>query len=334
MTQSSTKHLHLEKIKGKRWLEISLMVDPETADAVAEVLGRINPTGVSIEPIGPVFDANFPDAESAPDPARSAKLQLRSFLEVNGNLKKTLRQIEHELWPLEMIAREWGLALPKPDYRCMSNADWMEQWKSHYRPLRVGSRLLIVPAWLRPKLAPNDVPVLIDPGQAFGTGAHPTTQQCLANIEKYLRPGDTVLDLGCGSGILAIAALKLGASHADGFDSDPDAISAARKNARTNDVTDRLLLVQGSLLAVRQRANYRLAVVNLLSRPIIAFLQLGLTQTLAPGGIMILAGILEEHELEVRSAVQDSGMVLLAAEKAPDIGSSTSNWVALITQAR
>lgn len=334
MIQSSTKHIQLDKLEARRWLEISLIVDPETADAVAEVLGRINPAGVSIEPVGSVVDANFPDTESAANPGGSTKLQLRSFLEVDSNLKNTLEQIERELWPLEMIAREWGLTLPKPDYRYIANADWMAQWKSHYRPLRVGSRLLVVPAWLQPKLEPNDVPVIIDPGQAFGTGAHPTTQQCLANIEKYVRPGDTVLDLGCGSGILAIAALKLGASHADGFDPDTDAIIAARKNARSNNVTDRLMLVQGSLLALKLRANYRMTVVNLLSRQIIAFLNLGLTQTIAPGGIMILAGILEEQELEVRSAIQNSGMKLLASEKAPDTGSSTSNWVALITQAR
>ena len=112
---------------------------------------------------------------------------------------------------------------------------------------------------------------------------------------------------------------------------DPDAIIAARKNARSNNVTDRLMLVQGSLLALRLRANYRMTVVNLLSRQIIAFLNLGLTQTIAPGGIMILAGILEEQELEVRSAIQNSGMKLLASEKAPDTG---FHWARLARRER
>ncbi len=311
-----------------------MKVDPETAEAVAEVLGRFIPTGVAIEPVEPVYDVNLTPTTIGSAPKQSRQLKVRSFVEVDDDLENILIQIERKLWPLKMIARKSGLTLPTPKYRPIADIDWMAQWKSHYRPLRVGSRLLIIPTWMHPRLAPNDVPVLMDPGKAFGTGAHPTTQQCLETIEKHLRTGDTVLDLGCGSGIRASAALSWGASHAAGFDSDPDAVRAARNNSRANYVTDRLILVQGSLSAIRRRANFRLVVVNVLSRVIITFLEMGLAQTMAPGGIMILAGILEDQELEVRSAIKASGMVILASEKAPDIGSSTNNWVALITQAR
>jgi len=310
-----------------------MTVVPETAEAFAEALGRFNPTGVAIEQVTPVFDANFPAAANAPAPSQTEQLQLRSFLEVDGNLEQTLRQLERELWPLEIIARESGLPVPTPQYRPIADTDWMAHWKNRYRPLRVGSRLVIIPAWLQPDLAPNDLPVLIDPGQAFGTGAHPSTQLCLAAMEKYLRPGESVLDMGCGSGILAIAALKLGASRAAGFDCDPDAIRAARTNACANDLAHRLMLAQGSLAAIRLRADHSLVVVNIISRTIIRFLKDGLTQTIEPGGIMILAGILSEQEPEVRAAVQATGMTLLAIETAPDEDSTASKWVALIASA-
>lgn len=333
MTTSSTQHPRLEKIKSQSWLEISMTVGPETAEAFAEVLGRFSPTGVAIEQVVPVFDANFPVDANAPAPSQTGQLQLRSFLEVDDNLEQTLRLLERELWPLEIIARESGLAAPTPQYRPIADVDWMAHWRNRYRPLRVGSRLVIIPAWLQPDLAPNDLPVLIDPGQAFGTGAHPSTQLCLAAMEKYLRPGESVLDLGCGSGILAIAALKLGASRAAGFDCDPDAIRATRKNACANDVANRLLLAHGSLAAIRLRADHSLVVVNIVSRTIIRFLKDGLTQTIEPGGIMIMAGILSEQEPEVRAAVQATGMTLLAIETAADENSTASKWVALIASA-
>ncbi len=331
MTTSSKHHPSLDNIKGHRWLEISLTVDSETAEVVAEVLGRFIPAGVAIESVS---DANIPSYESTPELEQRGKLQLRSFLAVDDDLDRTLRKIERELWPLEMIARQSGLEPPTPQYRPIADTDWAAQWKNRYRPLRAGNRLVIIPTWMHPKLAPNDIPVLIDPGQAFGTGVHPTTQLCLTAIEKYLLPGESVLDLGCGSGILAIAALKLGASHVTGCDSDPHAIRAARKNARANDVADQMLLILGSLAGIRRQNNYGLVVANILSRPIIRLLRDGLTQTVAPGGIMILAGILAEQEPEVLAAVHTTGMALLATETSSDIGSAASNWVALIASAQ
>ncbi len=333
MNTLAARHPQLRDIKSQRWLKISLTVESETAEAVAEALGRFSPAGVAIEPVEPVSDADFPATESAPTPVQSGKLQLRSFLKVDGNLEHSIRQLERALWPLQMIARESGLTPPTPQYRLIADTDWMAQWKSRYRPLRVGRRLLIIPTWLQPELAPNDVPVLIDPGKAFGTGTHPSTQLCLAAIEQYLHPGESILDIGCGSGILAIAALKLGARLAAGFDTDADAIRAAQANARVNNVGERLLLAQGSLATVQRRASHQLVVVNILSRTIIRFLGEGLAQTIAPGGVIILAGILAEQAHEVRAALHAGGMALLASKKAPDEVSGASGWVALIANA-
>ena len=192
----------------------------------------------------------------------------------------------------------------------------------------------ILPTWLQPELTSNDVPVLIDPGQAFGTGTHPTTQMCLTAIEDYLQPDDTILDLGCGSGILSIAALKLGAKRAYGFDTDANTIREAYNNARANSVTDRLLLAQGSVAAVRRRANYSLVVVNILSSVIIRFLEDGLTKTIAHGGKMILSGMISEQVPEVLAAIQASDTELLARKIARDGGSQDSTWVTLIVSTK
>ena len=324
----------LEDINEYRWIEISLTVDPETAEVSAETLGRHCPSGVAIEPVEPVSHYNFPESINSPIQSPLSRLRVRSFLEVDYNLLDTLLQIERGLWPLQLIARESGLTPPIANYEPVKDTDWTAQWKKHYRPLRVGKRLLILPVWMKTKTTKKDVPVVIDPGQAFGTGAHPSTQLCLAAIEQYLRPGGSVLDLGCGSGILAIAALKLGAKLAVGFDTDSDAIHAARRNARTNGVSNNLMLVQGSLTAVGRKAKFDMVVVNILSRIVTRFLEDGLAQTIAPTGIMILAGILAEQESEMYDALSASGMTLLASEKATGTDSRASQWVALISTVR
>lgn len=334
MTTPAARHSQLRDIKGRHWLEISLTVDSETAEAVAEVLGRFSPAGVVIEPVESVSNADFSTTVRAPVPMQNENLQLRSFLKVDGKLRYTIDKLERALWPLQMIARKSGLTPPTLQYKPLADVNWMEQWRSRYRPLRVGRRLLILPAWLQPELTSNDVPVLIDPGQAFGTGTHPTTQMCLAAIEDYLQPGDTILDLGCGSGILSIAALKLGANRAYGFDTDANTIREAYNNARANSVTDRLLLAQGSVAAVRRRANYSLVVVNILSSVIIRFLEEGLTETIAHGGIMILSGMLSEQVPEVLAAIQATDTVLLARKIARDGDSQDSKWVTLIVSTK
>ena len=331
MTTPYSQHPLLENIKGERWLEISITVDAETAEAVAEVLGRFSPSGVAIESVS---CSSIHDYEHTPELAQRGQLYLRSFLEVDNDLERTVWKIEYELWPLGMIARASGLEPPQPQYRPVADTDWIAQWKSRYRPLRVGRRLLITPPWIHPKLGFNDVPVLIEPGHAFGTGTHPTTQLCLTAIENYLRPGENMLDLGCGSGILTIAALKLGAGHVTGCDTDPNAIRAAHQNARTNDVDDQLLLVLGSLASIRQRCNYDLVVANILSKTLVRLLRDGLTNTIAHGGTMILAGILADQLPEMSEAVHATSMNILHIETNPDIGSGASDWVALIARKR
>ncbi|HEX5129344.1 MAG TPA: 50S ribosomal protein L11 methyltransferase [Usitatibacter sp.] len=200
----------------------------------------------------------------------------------------------------------------------VADEDWVALTQRQFWPIRVGERLWVVPTWHTPP-EPDAVNVLMDPGAAFGTGWHPTTRLCLAWLEKHVRPGDVVLDYGCGSGILGIGAMKLGAKSAAGVDVDPRALEAARYNASINGV--RLeVLEAGAQIA----APATITVANILANPLRVLAPLIASHT-RPRGRIALSGILDEQAAEVAAAyaphvrleveARDSGWVLLAGVK-------------------
>ncbi|MCP4542923.1 MAG: 50S ribosomal protein L11 methyltransferase, partial [Chloroflexi bacterium] len=170
---------------------------------------------------------------------------------------------------------------------------------------------------------PGDVIVQLDPGMAFGTGLHPTTQMCLAALEELVRPDVEVLDMGTGSGILAIAAAKLGAGHVLALDNDPVAIKAARGNTMTNDVQDVVSTVSGSLAQVS--GHYDIVVVNILAKVIIEMMQGGLAARVSPGGKLIAAGIIAEQESKVVTAMEQQGLYVVKRKQKED-------WVCLVAE--
>lgn len=296
------------------WLEVSLTVNGEAAEAVADVLARFAPEGVAIE--GIQFEVTSDD-HGVP----VGDVIVRGYLAADDQLEATRAKLEEALWHLGQL-----LPLPAPAYQPIADKDWSESWKANFQPIRVGKRLMIVPAWLNPPLAPEDVPIRLDPGMAFGTGTHPTTQLCLEVIEKHLRPGQAVLDLGTGSGILAIAAAKLGAGPIWALDIDPEAVRVAGENALANGVAERIQVAAGSLADVL-RAGYQapFVVANILARVLNDMLNQGLAQTVAPGGLLVLSGILDSQAYEVRAHLSAHGLTLLAQEHIDD-------WVALIAR--
>ena len=192
----------------------------------------------------------------------------------------------------------------------LEDADWVALTQRQFEPIRAGERLWIVPTWHEPP-RPGDVNIVLDPGAAFGTGSHPTTRMCLAWLEANVRGGDTVLDYGCGSGILGIAALKLGAARAAGIDVDPLALETARYNSQRNGVALEVRDAQRDLDGA-----FHITVANILANPLRMLAPVIASHTLAQGRIA-LAGILEDQAGEVARAYQPWAPLEIAARDGP-----------------
>jgi ribosomal protein L11 methyltransferase len=271
------------------WVEVSLKVDGEMAEAVAEVLSRFAPNGIVTE-----STTIIPDDEGEGTPV--GPVRVCGYLPADEHLEDTRRRLEEALYFLGRIRPE--TPLPQAEYRPVAETNWVEAWKKNYHPIPVGKNLIIVPVWLE---SPNDqrIPIRIEPGMAFGTGTHPTTQLCLEFMEHLVRRGEAVIDIGSGSGILSITALKLGASHALGVDIDPVTLAPARQNAANNAISSGLELGVGSVgdilngsFSIRQAP---LVLANILAPVLIRLLDEGLAELLSPGGDLVLSGILEEQ---------------------------------------
>ncbi len=208
--------------------------------------------------------------------------------------------------------------------------DWAHSWQKYYRPLAIGKRLYIVPEWERDTAAIPDgaTRLLMNPGLTFGTGSHASTQLCLEGVEAHVQPGDRVLDLGCGSGILAIAALRLGASHATGVDIDPKAVDVAYENAALNDIDrDRCRFLAGNVLAdqglVQTLAQERaqLVLANIVADVIIPLAPM-VSQLMDPQGTFLCSGIIDTRGDEVAAALEAAGLAVTGRRE-------KNGWIAL-----
>src|SRR5688500_7653734 len=293
------------------WLEVSLTVNGELAEAVADVLARFAYSGVMMEQ-----GVKYTDEEDAGTP--TGPITVRAYLEMNDQIEETRQKLEESLYYLGRIQ-----PLPAASYKEIADQNWMEAWKQHYKPIFIGERLVILPAWMDSP-DPNRIAIKIDPGMAFGTGTHPTTQLCLELMEEYFddrpstidraasstvhRPPSTVIDIGCGSGILSIAALKLGANSVLGVDIDAGSIVNARENAAANQVGDELILEVGSVHEILEgRFAFRrapLVLANILAPVIVRLFDAGLADLIEEDGAIILSGILEEQAQSVIEAAQ------------------------------
>jgi len=297
------------------WIEVELIVEGELAEAVAEVLGRFVSGGVAIESTA-VTASDDDSVGQAVGP-----LRVCGYLPVDDQLEENRRRLEEALWYLGRIR-----PMPAPQFRPVQEQDWSQTWKQHYRPIPIGKRLVVVPAWLESP-DPGRIAIRMDPGMAFGTGTHPTTQLCLELLEAYL-PEDAaaVIDVGCGSGILAVAALKLGVRAALGVDIDPEAVQAAQANAELNGVAERLEVKLGSAAEISggntSLKKAPLVLANILAPVIIRLLDDGLADLLDPGGVLVLSGILDEQAGEVEGALEAHGLVFLERRQIAD-------WVAI-----
>jgi ribosomal protein L11 methyltransferase len=285
------------------WLELSVAADVEAVEAVSEILGRIAPGGTSVEPafelveegLGARIDPNRPSIVRAYVPARdsaAAERAAAAAAEALGHLQA------FGLRPIGELTT-----------RIVHEADWAEAWKAHFPVMRIGRRIVVKPTWRDHAQLPDDVILDLDPGMAFGTGLHPTTRLCLIGLESVaergLLRGARVLDVGCGSGILAIAAAKLGAASVTGLDTDPIAVEATTANAARNGLQRRIVARAGSLPS--GDAPHDLLLANLIASVLIT-LAGSLRDELRPRGTLLASGIFEDREADVRAAFEAAGL--------------------------
>jgi ribosomal protein L11 methyltransferase len=299
-----------------RWLELSVETDVEAVEAVSEILGRVA-AGTAVQPTRLIRD---PVDELAAREDPTAPFVVTAHVAAGPDAPLAVEATERALWHLQAF----GLRPVGPlQVRTVDDADWTDAWKRHYVPQRIG-RVVIVPSWVSHEAAAGDAVITLDPGMAFGTGLHPTTRACLDLLQRVEPMPARVLDVGCGSGILALAALRLGADSAIGYDTDQLAVDAARANAERNGLDGRLEVRQGSLPEGGQD-RYPLVLANLVAA-LLVDLAPRLAAHLASGGVLVASGIIAERADEV---IEGLGAAGLAVSERRDDG----EWVALRLEA-
>ena len=262
------------------WLKVEIRAEKGAAEAAAAILLEAGGQGAVFQSEG--------DVEL-----------IAGYLPCEEQVMDKVARIEADaaLFP------NWGLGPAEVRTLVVREEDWAESWKKFYRPLPIGERLIICPSW--EKCPPGRVPVYLDPGMAFGTGHHPTTATCLEEVEKLLLPGMIVYDVGCGSGILAIAAARLGAGGVLAVDVDPLAVRICRENVRLNGLEGVIDVRQGSLEVLPKGAN--LMLMNIIA-PVIIALAPRAAELLYPGGCLVAAGITEAKGEETKGALRKAGL--------------------------
>lgn len=278
-------------------IELSIRADAEGAEALAAAFNEYAYGGAVIEQIV------TPEQGETLDAARP--FTVRAFLLDDETLDEKRRAIERSVWALGMLR-----SLGELEIHTLAEEDYANAWKKYYKVLHVGARTVIKPSWLEYTPRDSDIVIELDPGMAFGTGLHPTTRLCLAMLEKYVTPGCDMLDVGTGSGILAIGAAKLGASCVNARDIDPIAVETAQKNVAASNLTEKISVSRASIVIESDPRQYDIVCANIFADTI-AELAPALAQHLDRNGVFIASGILVERARLVENAMQAQSMTFV-----------------------
>lgn len=292
-----------------KWAEISIQTTHEATEAVADIFHRLGASGVVIEDpelINSYRRSGTWDYCAIPEQEDTYTVTVKAYLPADDELDDKLRLLEKGIDGLAGHGVNKGRGLVS--CREVREEDWANAWKEHFHPVRVGERLVVKPTWEDYPAAPGDVVVELDPGMAFGTGTHQTTAMCLALLEETVRPGDTVYDVGTGSGILAVAASKLGAGRVRAVDNDPLAVRIAAENIAVNAVGGTVTADRGDLLAGLD-GPADLIIANIIADVIIRLVP-AVPSRLVAGGAFLAGGVITDRLGDVTDAITGAGLTV------------------------
>ena len=280
------------------WIEISVEVGAEDIDAAAAIANMTVPYGIYIEDyseleqeVMDIAHVDLIDEELLRRDRDKAKIHI--YIDPEDNIEEAVQFLQERL-----TAAGIGHTI---DRSKVKEDDWLNNWRKYFKPMPVGEKLLIKPSWYEDTDPDGRIIINIDPGLAFGTGKHETTRLCMEALERYVEGGEEVLDVGCGSGILGIAAVLLGAKSAFGVDIDEMAVRTANENAQINHVDDRFYAIAGDLVD-KVSGSYKIVVANIVADAIIA-LSASVSNFMTEDSVYIISGIIDTRAEEVKDAV-------------------------------
>ena len=294
-----------------KWSEISIHTTHEAVEAISNILHEAGAGGVVIEDpydlikeredwFGEVYELN-------PDDYPEEGVIIKAYLPVNSFLGETVEEIKQAI--NNLLLYDIDIGKNKITISEVNEEEWATAWKKYYNPVKISEKFTIVPTWeVYEPVSSDELIIELDPGMAFGTGTHPTTVMCIQALEKYVKPGDKVIDVGTGSGILSIAAAMLGAKSVRALDLDPVAVDSARLNVKLNKVQHIVTVSQNNLLDhIDERAN--IIVANILAEIILRFVD-DAYRLLEKDGYFITSGIIQAKKQEVKDGLTAAGFII------------------------
>lgn len=303
------------------WLELTVQAHPDAVESVSELLSRYTTGGVAIEEPIELIDEGQEYRVLAGQP-----VQVHAYVPIDGKEEEARQRIAEGLWHFSSLGAHFVGELQT---RTVNEEDWANAWKEYYYVTHIGKRLVIRPSWREYTPKDAEVVLTLDPGMAFGTGLHPTTRMCLEQVEKRVQASMRVLDVGTGSGILAIAAAKLGAASVYAIDNSSVAVESTQANATMNELDERIQVVLGVLdeaEAERMASQYDLVVANIIAH-IIGSIAPQLARVLASDGLLVVSGIIEARRHDAEDPLLAAGLELVEQTMIED-------WLALVYRHR
>ena len=304
-----------------RWLELTVEAHPEAIESVIELLSQHTSGGVAIEEPIELLDEGQEYRVVTGKP-----VLVHAYLPIDGKEEEARQRIAEGLWHFSSLGSHFVGELTT---RTVNEEDWANAWKDYFHVTHIGQRLVIRPSWREYTPKPHEVVLTLDPGMAFGTGLHPTTRMCLEQVEQRVHADMKVLDVGTGSGILAIAAAKLGAESVYAIDNSSVAVESTLANAEMNGLSERIKVVLGVLddaEAVRMAGQYDFVIANIIAH-VIGSIAPQLAQVVSPTGLLVVSGIIEARRHDAEDPLLAVGLELVEQVMIDD-------WMALVLRRR